>query len=147
MPRYSYAIATGENVALDSLTNFETLFKPYWNPAREVAPTSLPVNETPVETELHDGSVRHDGLITHEMRWAVLPMAAIDKYIDDFFVVSGNRVSTRAVTANFRRYDRLIYARYNCLAVFPQSGVDYTEIQNGHAQNVRFRFRRLVRIV
>lgn len=146
MPRYSYAYATGHGVALVSLTNFETAFMPFFNPPRSIAPVSLPVNELPVETELHDGSVRGDGRIDHEIRFALLPMAAIDKYIDDCFVTGGVVVKSKAMTVNFRRYDRLGYARYNCNGVLPTPGVDYTEIANGMAQNVRFRYTKLVRL-
>lgn len=126
-PRYSYAIGSGWNVALASLTNLENLsqFVVRGNP---VPVSTQPVNLFPIVRVAGSGKPKGYGRVDHAWTWSVLPQAAI-QYLEDTFFSSGTVVSAQ-VTINTRRQNRGTYTRYNAYAQLLIPTVNYTYRQN-----------------
>ncbi len=142
MPRYSYAIASGHNVALVSLTNIETLWLPY-TMGIEVPVISNPVNPYPVKSRMGSGRIRGDGDIDHEWLVSSLPLAALDYLIDTLLVTSGNVVKSKAVTIYTRKHDRGAYARYNTYLTLPAPEEDY-DLNQELVNDLHLRFTKLI---
>lgn len=122
-PRYSYAIGTGWNTALASLTNPENLsvFVVRGQPA---PPTSQPVNLFPIREVTGGGKPYGYGRVDHVWLWPLLPQLAV-KWIEDTLFSSGTVVSAQ-VTINTRLHNRDTYVRYNAYAELFAPGRDYT---------------------
>lgn len=122
-PRYQYAIGSGWNTALTSLTNPENLsqFVVRGNPA---PPTSQPVNLYPIREITGSGQPIGHGRVDHVWLWPLLPQAAV-LWLEDTFFSSGTVVSAQ-VTINTRLHNRGTYSRFNAYAELFAPGRDYT---------------------
>lgn len=141
MAEYSYAIATGHDVALVSLTNFEDIPELKYG-GRNLPPKTQPVDTFPVRTRLMNGRVRGDGMINQVLTWRVLPIAGLKTLIDDYLVTGGNVVVSKACTLYTRLHDRDTYKRYNAYIVYPKPNEDYT-YDRLHVFDLQLRFTNL----
>lgn len=126
-PRYAYAIGSGWNTALASLTNPENLSQ-FVVRGQPVPPTTQPVNLFPIIKVAGSAAPKGYGRVDHVWTWAVLPQAAV-QWIEDTFFTSGTAVSA-AVTINTRRHNRATYTRYNAYAQLLIPTINYTYRQN-----------------
>ena len=124
MADYSYAIATGHNVSLGSLTNFEDIPELAFG-GRNLPPRSQPVDTFPVRTLLMNGRVRGDGMINQVLTWDVLPVLGLKALIDDYLTTGGAVVVSKPCTLYTRLHDLDTYKRYNAYIVYPQPNEDY----------------------
>lgn len=131
MAFYEYAIASGFNVALLSLTNVETLLG--------YPPNVQPVDPYPVRQITLSNRVIGSGtpVVIWTFRDAV-PITVVKTIEDTFF---SNGVDLWAnVTINTRRHNRSDYERYNAIASLPQPQVNYT-YDRRFAFNLTWEFR------
>lgn len=130
MPRYSYAIAAGWNVALGSLTNVETLLG--------VPPRTQPIDRFPVRTRTLSSEVG-EGALFHVWEFDEGLKKAKLKIIEDTYLTNGTVVKAQ-VTINTREHIRDTYTRWNAWIFLPQPGQDYN-LDRGLARTLRVRFR------
>lgn len=135
MPIYSYAWATGHDVALASLTNIETDLATY-APGRTLAPRTQAVARFPQRLISLDGVEVGFGDISHEWTFAALPADAFQYIVSTYCNSDG---SGAAVTIYTRRHDLDNYGRYNAYLAYPQPIEDYS-YRNQYVLDVRLRF-------
>lgn len=140
-PRYQFAIASGWNVALASLTNVEALLYPYTKP-RLIPPKTQPINLFPVRTVLFSGRPRGDGRVDHVWVFDVLPAAALQYLVATFY--SNATVVSAQVTINTRRQELGLttYSRYNAYAELFVPG-DSMRYDRKFFRDVQWRFYKL----
>lgn len=121
MPNYLYALATGWDVALASLTNMETFFLPYVAPygITSLAPSSPTYDPFPVEKEMMDGYIRGDGEPLVEWGIKALPYTALKAYIDTYLTTDGIIVKSKKATIYTRRKELATYQRANVWTLYP----------------------------
>lgn len=146
MALFDYRIGSGHNLALGNLTNIENFLWQYVRP-RLAAPTSPPINWTPVKTQLLDGTRRGDGRVDH--RWefiGVLPLTALDALIDSYLTTASVIVDSKAVTIYTPDWEAGGgYVRCNAYLLRPIPETDYTK-RRTKALNLRLNFQDLVKL-
>lgn len=134
---YEYGVTVGSSAA--NPYNVENIIKfpPTTNPD-QLVPSVGPIAEFTA-----DGGVQNNGAIN--IVWTYRIMTHADFALLLVHIFGGWTVSTRAVSIRTRT-DQNTFANYNCIAIRPVIGRDYTRGQDSRApyRDVRWRFNGLV---
>jgi hypothetical protein len=90
-----------------------------------VHPTNPPINRSPVQEMTLDGIPRTEGEMPHVWNF-VLPLAAIQQLIADYFIVSSVFVEYREMTIQTFDVELGTYTVWNARVFRPLHGSDYT---------------------
>lgn len=119
-----YAWAVGHDVDLADLVNVEDDLLDACD-GLYVHPTNAPIDRLPVRERTLDGEERGEGTISHVWNF-VLPLAAIQYIITEYFTVGGIAVPSRDMTINTFDVELGTFTRWNAKVARPKPNEDYT---------------------
>ena len=137
----AYAMASGHNVALGSLTDMAEFVAPYvygiYLPPRSPELDFYPVRKIPISTRTKGG-----GSISHIWQYDALPVAAFEDMLSTFATPG----IANPVTINTPIHTEQDYRRFNAYLDYPQANVDFT-YTSYFIVNIVLRFSGLVELV
>lgn len=138
MAWYDYGITPGTSIA--NPRNVESLIKypPTVNPD-QVVPSVNPIAEYTL-----NGSVQYNGILVHTWYWSAIKVADFQTLMT--WVFGGYTTGAIAVSIKTRS-DTESFLKYNCIAIRPLIGQDYTRGLGQSYRDLRFQFRALVSYV
>lgn len=138
VPFFDYGITPGSSIAnprnVESIVRYPPVTKP-----DQLVPSVNPIAEYTL-----DGGVQNNGIIIHVWHWSVIPIADFQALIS--WVYGGYTTNWIAVSIKTRS-DQEAFLKYNCKAIRPVIGRDYTRANKLYYRDLRWQFRGLVAYV
>lgn len=139
-----YAIGVGHGLSSGSLTAVSAITQLRWQ-GRYYELFSRSVINFPQDIVMQDGSVRSDGILTHEWTFGIIPRAGLTHLITTYITVSSVAVKSAPVTIQTYNYDTAAWKRYNAYVIKP-TPIEIYEDYFGAILNLRLQFSGLTEL-